>query len=257
MIQLCSPRTAFNFKATTKPRRSRRTFVSCSNKSSSIMYTFRTDHVKVFVDDDNFESPHVSVQCDERRKVVTFNYNLQSSCRIRVTLASGNKYIQGVFQCGTKRMCVVNVRDRRLPLMFDGFIDSEDECRTTSFVVGNLKELRDNHGLRVREMARAMESPIVLRIFINEAIISTPTNDNYDRSDTLANNCKDDDYYELDLLMKRLKISERNEENTVLPYRTKSLNNTRWAPVSCKTGTHLLTVNLTFTITSSTILKKL
>ncbi|ACI28736.1 agip34 [Agrotis ipsilon multiple nucleopolyhedrovirus] len=218
------------------------------------MYKFHKDHVKVFVDDDDAETPFVSVQCDERRKVVTFNYNLQSSCRIRVTLASDNKCIQGVFQCGTRRMCVVNVRDKRRPLVFDGFIDAEDECRTTSFVVGNLKELRDNHGLRVREMARAMESPTILRIFINEAIISktTPTNDNYD-IDTLAN-CKDDDD-ELDLLMKRLRIGEREDEmDTVLPYyRTKSLNNTRWAPVSCKTGTHLLTVNLTFTITTSTI----
>lgn len=215
------------------------------------MYKFNNNNLKVFAD--NVEVPLKCTLSDG--KTVTFDCKLKSSCRIKVTLATDNRYMQTVFQCGAQRMCVVNARDKRQPLVFDGFIDHEDESRTTSFVVCNLKELRHDHGLRVREMARAMESPTTLHIFINEAIVSKRStlfvSNNYNLAtcdDDGDNGGDDDDNLELYHLLQRLMIAMPTNENKILMRsRGKNLNNTRWLPVSCGTGKYLLSVNLTFT----------
>lgn len=211
------------------------------------MYKFFRDRIRVFANDAEIYFASI----DTHDNVPTLQYSLKSSpCRIRVELASDNRHLQVVFQCGTRRMCVVNARDKRQALVFDGFPDTEDEGRTTTFAVGTLKELRDNHGLRVREMARVMESPTILELFINEAIISTCATiyNNLANSDC-ENDDEDDDTAELKDLLLRL---DKHKDLILLSSRTKSVNGTHWAPVSCKTGRFLLTVNLKFTFISST-----
>ncbi|QAT90309.1 hypothetical protein KM622_gp023 [Spodoptera exempta nucleopolyhedrovirus] len=171
-------------------------------------------------------------------KLLVLVYNIENSNAVKFYIYNKNgcytKHIQAAFQHDDRVMCIVNGRNRKHPIMFDGFIDERDESRTQSFVVGNLKELQENHGLSVRQMARAMESPTILNVYINEAIISN----------NLA--CKEEGA-ELDLLMKRLTINN-NDNKFILPSKLDSkLNDTRWAPFYCKTGKHLFTIKIIFT----------
>ncbi|AIE47756.1 ac17 [Peridroma alphabaculovirus] len=220
-------------------------------------YQFQTNHVTVFVDD--AETPFVTAVVDRVNREVTYKYCLASSrARVRVTVASNGARLQGVFRCHGRRMCVVNAHDRYQPLTFDGFIDDDDddsnehsgdESRTNRFVITDLNALRPEHGLCVRDMARAMESPSVLQVFVNEAILGKEEHEKEEEgkkddnvnSNNLANNA------DLEQLMARLAV----DASVALPTaRRREHNSTRWARVSCKTGKHLLTINLTFTFST-------
>jgi hypothetical protein len=205
------------------------------------MFQLKSNYVTVFVDD--AETPFVSVVADRKERVVTYKYCIRSapSARIRVTFDTDGVRLQAVFKCRQQSMCIVNAAQR--PLVFDGFIDAEDESRTNAFVITNLNALRPDHGLRVREMARAMESPTILQIFVNEAIFEDESH--------LASRKDDDDTAELQLLMNRLKTTtEEEKDDKRLAYLRRHTNTSRWAPVSCKTGKHLLTIKLKFLFTN-------
>ncbi|QEI03430.1 hypothetical protein [Spodoptera cosmioides nucleopolyhedrovirus] len=215
------------------------------------MYEFDEGFLKVFANDGT-ESPLVpsSSHYNATNKRLTQNYNISSPCAVKVTLDSRNTHLQAVFQCDDRIMCVVNARDKRQPIMFDGFVDEhEDECKTKKFCVGTLKELDDEHGLCVRDMVRAMESPTILHVYVNEAKISTTKISSSSSSSSKKKNCNlanciNDNGVHLDELIHRLRA------NTIASppqwrWRAKS-NNTRWAPVSCKTGRLLLTATITF-----------
>nr|QED40086.1 hypothetical protein [Spodoptera frugiperda multiple nucleopolyhedrovirus] len=193
--------------------------------------------IKVFAND--AELVPVAKFYNAAEKLITLDYNIFFSCsELKVILESSqrDKFLQALFQCGNKYMCIVN-RSRDKPILFDGFVNEfEDECKTKSFNVGNLKELNELHGLCVREMARAMESPTILHVYVNEAIIS----------DHLAKHDHGADYEQL-LNKIRVNIDGGGIANVIAPPRcSKKFNKTKWAPVSCKTGKHLLTAILTF-----------
>lgn len=195
----------------------------------------------MFVND--AETPFVSVIADRKERIVTYKYCIRSapSVRVRVRFDTDDGVrLQAVFKCRQQSMCIVNAAQR--PLVFDGFIDAEDESRTNAFVITNLNALRPDHGLRVREMARAMESPTILHIFVNEAIFEDESH--------LAS--RKDDTAELQLLMNRLKTTteEEDSDDKRLAYSRRHTNTSRWAPVSCKTGRHLLTIKLKFLFTN-------
>lgn len=190
-------------------------------------------------------------------KRLTQHYNISSPCAVKVTLDSRNTHLQAVFQCDDRIMCVVNARDRRQPIVFDGFVDeNEDECKTKKFCVGTLKELNDEHGLCVRDMVRVMESPTILHVYVNEAKISTTTTTpSLSSSSSLLlskNNhnlatCIYDNGVHLDELIHRLRENTISTSSSSQRQRRRAKsNNTRWAPVSCKTGRLLLTATITF-----------
>ncbi|AAQ88180.1 hypothetical protein [Ectropis obliqua nucleopolyhedrovirus] len=105
--------------------------------------------------------------------VVIYKFCDLAKKRIRVEVASNNKYIQATFACPPKHVCIVNALNSNMPCVFDGFIDETDETKTVPFCVTPLNEIRnDAIGLlKVREMAKAMERAAILRMYINEAIV--------------------------------------------------------------------------------------
>ncbi|CDG72370.1 Unknown (Ac17) [Spodoptera exigua multiple nucleopolyhedrovirus] len=208
------------------------------------MFEFDKDF-KVFANDELL-IPSLS-HYNATNKRLMQNYNISSPCAVKVTLDSRNSHLQAVFQCDDMIMCVVNARDKRQPIAFDGFVDeNEDECKTKKFCVGTLKELDDEHGLCVRDMVRAMESPTILHIYVNEAIISSSSSSllSSNNKHNLAN-CIYDNGVHFNELIHRLR-----ENNMSLQRRRRrrqaNLNNTLWAPVVCKTGKLLLMATITF-----------
>ncbi|ACH88557.1 hypothetical protein HaMNV_gp035 [Helicoverpa armigera multiple nucleopolyhedrovirus] len=213
------------------------------------MFKFKSNHVTVFVND--AETPFVSVVADCTNRIVTYKYCISTTtpaARLKVKLDTDNSTrLQAVFKCRQESMCIVNTPKQ--PVIFDGFVDIEDESRTNAFLIkNNLNALKPDHGLRVREMARAMESPTVLQIFVNEAIFA---NESIDCPSHLASSTKEEeeeDTAELNSLLDRMK-TDFDEDKQLALLRRGQVNNSRWAPVSCKTGRHLLTIRLKFLFT--------
>ncbi|QNV47786.1 hypothetical protein [Alphabaculovirus altersperidaniae] len=214
-------------------------------------YKFEDSLLKVFANNDTEPLIFTSSQYNAADKSLIRHYEISCLSSVKVTLDSQNVMLQAVFQCEDRVMCVVNARDERQPIMFDGFVyERDDECKTKAFCVGSLKELNDEHGLCVRDMVRAMECPTILHVYINEARISYF---NSTTTTTLANICtNDDDGVHFDELIHQIR------ESTIIgggatrtrPPPTK-FNNTNWAPVSCKTGKRLLTATIYFHSTFS------
>lgn len=210
---------------------------------------YEKNMVKVFANTKEQLVP-VSSKYDATNKKLTLTYNITNPSAITVSLDTQNSFMQAVFQCDDETICIVNARDRRAPIMFDGFVNErsdDDECKTRVFCVGNLKELDYEHGLCVREMVRVMESPTILRIYVNEAVISSSSSLNLN-----ANLVYENEGADFDRLIKELKVNNV----AVTPQRrrlSKRINETRWAPVSCKTGRHLLTAIITFNNCTSKI----
>ncbi|ACI47398.1 unknown [Spodoptera litura nucleopolyhedrovirus II] len=201
------------------------------------MYEFDKSFLKVFTNDDDEELLASSSHYNATNKRLTQSYNISRPSVIKVTLDSQNSLLQAVFQCEDRIMCIVNARDASQPIVFDGFVDEQDdECKTKMFCVGALKELNEEHGLCVRDMVRAMESPTILHIYVNEAKISTDPHKNINLA-----NCISDNGAHFDDLINRLRA---NSEMTQRRRRPTKSNLTRWAPVSCKTGRHLLTATI-------------
>ncbi|AAM09149.1 hypothetical protein [Mamestra configurata nucleopolyhedrovirus A] len=211
------------------------------------MFRFKSNHVTVFVND--AETPFVSVVADCKDRIVTYKYCIStttSAARLKVKLDTDHSTrLQAVFKCRQESMCIVNAPKR--PVIFDGFVDIEDESRTNAFLIkNNLNSLKPDHGLRVREMARAMESPTILQIFVNEAIFA---NESIDCPFHLANSTQEEeDTAELYSLLDRMK-TDYDDDKQLAHLRRGQLTNSRWAPVSCKTGRHLLTIRLKFLFT--------
>ncbi|AUV65292.1 hypothetical protein [Alphabaculovirus myunipunctae] len=238
--------------------------MSCSFSSSpSTTTTTTTTTITVYVN--GVETPFVSMTVNRLDNIITYYYRLCTSTTttaptatpstIRVKLDTKGSRLQAVFKCGKKLRCVVNARDIRQPIVFDGFESENDESRTDTFLVyDGLKALKPDRGLRVRQMARAMESPTVLQIFVNEAILFNSSDD----VDVAGDDDDDDDVSlladdteELQSLLKRLLFDEQHnadDDDIVADRQCSSLKTTtRWAPVQCKTGRHLITYNLVFT----------
>jgi hypothetical protein len=216
---------------------SKRTFASCSSNDEAF-------DVTVYVND--VETPSVSADVNRLEKSIAYNYHLRTTAatnRVRVTLEAKGARLQAVFKCREKYRCVVNARAANQPLVFDGFADAHDEARTNAFLIHNIKALRPDQGLRVRQMAYAMSSPTVLQIFVNEAI----SLDDDDYASPLA-----DDTVEFQKLLLRLTDNSHNNNEAgceLAESRQYLKTTTLWAPVSCKTGRHLITINLIFTNT--------
>ncbi|AKN80685.1 hypothetical protein [Perigonia lusca single nucleopolyhedrovirus] len=81
---------------------------------------------------------------------------------------NNRKHIQATFQIGKKFLCVVNSKSCD-PIVFDGFTSPHNEMKTEPLQISYLKSLKQDHGLCVRDMAKAMNQNTILRIFINEA----------------------------------------------------------------------------------------
>ncbi|WBB27190.1 hypothetical protein [Mythimna sequax nucleopolyhedrovirus] len=217
------------------------------------MMKFKSNFVTVFVND--VETPFVSVVADCKNRIVTYKYHISTTtltARLKVKLDTDHSTrLQAVFKCRQESVCIVNALEQ--PLIFDGFVDNEDESRTNEFLIkNNLNALKPDHGLRVREMARAMESPTILQIFVNEAIFA---NKSIYYPFHLAIGTKEeeeeeeeDDTVELYSLLDRMK-SDYDGDKQLAQLRRGQITNSLWAPVSCKTGRHLLTIRLKFLFT--------
>jgi Protein of unknown function (DUF1251) len=197
-----------------------------------------------------------SSHADDKR--IIMKYILDKHCMedkiLTIDVNSNNKYIQVTFVCPPKHLCVVNAENKKNPCHFDGFASEEDEYKTKPFVVRRLNSLTEKHGLNVIEMAQTMEKT-VFTILINEAIIC----ENYKSkwyynvwfNDFLAPDVNDDDNdcfsNETYLTFKVRRILDKCK--TVHSFASDNVqlcNSTTWAPVECKTGPLLLTVDLIF-----------
>jgi Protein of unknown function (DUF1251) len=191
------------------------------------------NRITVFVDD--VETPFVSANVID--SIVTYKYSLKSSAtnRVRVMLDTAGARLQAVFRCRNRYRCVVNARRLDQPLVFDGFVNADDESCTDAFVIKNSQKLCPDRGWRVRDIARAMESPTVLHINVNEAILLDADDDD------------DDDDNDDNGLLAEYITEESAIHNNYGHQRPIMINTTRWAPVLSKTGRHLLTIVLIFT----------
>ncbi|AGR56883.1 ac17 [Hemileuca sp. nucleopolyhedrovirus] len=231
---------------------------------------------------DGVASDPVLVQGDyvNRKIIMKFvinEYNnrcvINPKIRVGVKVESNNKYIQATFASPPRHVCIVNAIDARMPCMFDGFPNDEDESQTVPFYLSKLNPLNDNNGLiNVKEIAKAMESNVLLKIFVNEASICDKLKYKkwYNRlwfknvittQDNREKNGNDDVIFvdhEMQLISELLYINKRastNFANNYICYNHQDHYNNKnkditssniWAPVECKTGPLLLTIDLIF-----------
>ncbi|AAR28906.1 ORF142 [Leucania separata nucleopolyhedrovirus] len=233
------------------------------------MFHLRNHHVRVRLDDVPFEADHVAVE--PYRKRITYTYRIPytgaKDCKrvVSVTVDSDNRYIQGTFKCKSKHLTVVNVKNKRDPLIFDGFMDELDDAKTKPFVVYHMYGLRDDHRLNSRQMAQAMGNAPKLTLFLNEAIMNVkekwysrflPTNEansaNAAYDNETLRNAEQELYQEVFdcVSTKKRKRNEPNddivEDSIVLPPDDGIINSTLWAPIDCLTGPRLAVIELIF-----------
>jgi Protein of unknown function (DUF1251) len=101
--------------------------------------------------------------------------------RVRVFVDPNGQCVQATFRCDDKFVAIVNAHNVTEQVAFDGFLSERDDARTIPFVVRRLRTLRDDHGLGVKDMARAMERQRMLIVYLNEAVLPASTNKWYTR----------------------------------------------------------------------------
>ncbi|QYC92726.1 AC17 [Trabala vishnou gigantina nucleopolyhedrovirus] len=208
----------------------------------------------------------------------TIEYVVKVNCqnaRVRVQVDSDNRYIQSTFVCSPKHISIVNANDRRSPCIFDGFVSEEDESVTQPFKVTRLHSLRENHGLNVHDMAKAMEQNVILTIFINEAhvfkktkwytriwlvdaILANNIDENDDKihknyancisgGDINKNDIHDDQYDDETQLIAQVKNTiAKSDTLFVSANNNNNHNKSMWAPIECQTGKFIVTVQIKF-----------
>ncbi|ACO53582.1 BV-ec31 [Euproctis pseudoconspersa nucleopolyhedrovirus] len=215
--------------------------------------------VNVYIDE-SLVSP-VLVETNATTDFASFKYLItgnKKTARIRATVQSNNKYIQVTFVSPPKHVTIVNANNPTIACQFDGFPSDADEFRTVPFVAARINSLNDNRKLpaKVKDVASAMETNVVIRLFINEAIVcandvklkwyrriwflSTPIVD-----DTDCNNEHVLDYENV-LIEEVKKFKETSIVNFASASRQTNFNRSVWAPVECRTGLLIAVVDLVF-----------
>ncbi|ADD73837.1 ORF128 [Lymantria xylina nucleopolyhedrovirus] len=173
-----------------------------------------------------------------------------AAARVRVeilpVLSAG--HIQAAFVQNDKHIILVNAKDPRDKLEFDGFPSEDDESQTTPFVLALLKSALPREHLDVRTKAKLMTDSNNLKIFINEAVLLRPSKWYYNLLffNPKQNDTDDENAHEKELSFK-LERERRALPNLNYSRQTNSVvNSTRWAPVDCRTGRSLLDAELLF-----------
>ncbi|AXU41565.1 BV-EC31 [Alphabaculovirus altermyunipunctae] len=226
------------------------------------MFQLRNHHVRVKLDNVAFEADHVAVE--PYRKKITYTYRIPytgaKDCKrtVSVSVDSDNKYIQGTFKWKSQHLTVVNVKNKRDPLIFDGFMDERDDAKTKPFVVYHMYGLCEDHQLSSRQMAQAMGSTPKLILFLNEAIMNAkekwysrflPNESDSAVYDAETLRAAEQELYQevFDFVSKKRRHSddaEQLEQSVILP--DVGTNSTLWAPIDCLTGPRLAIIELRF-----------
>lgn len=193
---------------------------------------------------DGRETPYSYIYAEMNKKTITCTYiidkteeneNWTGSNTVRVSIDSNNRLIQANFQHDEKCVSVVNARNCKLPVMFDGFVSPDDEACTTPFRITRLKSLPEEHNLNVRQMVKAMQSDTLLKINIYEAIV---TNEHIQKK-----------WYK-NLWFTSSAVHHLADTKFTIwtndARRKRKINQSRWAPVECDEGALILSLELVF-----------
>ncbi|UOQ18897.1 BV-EC31 [Olene mendosa nucleopolyhedrovirus] len=175
--------------------------------------------------------------------------NAAARLRVEVLPALSTNHIQAAFVQNDKHIILVNAKDPRDKLVFDGFPSEDDESQTTPFVLALLKSALPRERLDVRTKAKLMTDSNNLKIFINEAVLPRAKPSKWYYNLLFYNPKHDDD--DGDAHEKELNFKLERERRAVpnLDYVRQAssvVNSTRWAPVDCRTGRSLLDAELLF-----------
>lgn len=248
---------------------------------------FARHSITVYLDDEPYYN-YLWLKEDRENNKIICKYvikNENAQKRITISMDSNNRFIQATFDTCAGHTSVVNADDKQKPLIFDGLPSPQDETYTVPFVVSRYKALSENHGLKVKDMARAMSGETLITIYVNEAIIDTTKKRWYNNlwffaangggggggngkngSENKNKNCSLDDNTSIvsldtetgdddddmncheNYLMSKLKSSNRKRAAGGFEEKLqRKKNNSLWAPVYCvATGPLLLTVDLIF-----------
>ncbi|AAC70314.1 LdOrf-128 peptide [Lymantria dispar multiple nucleopolyhedrovirus] len=213
--------------------------------------------LRVYVDE--AETPCWRASADWERGELRLHYRVardrSAAVKVRVqvlpVLSAGP--IQAAFVQNDKHIILVNAKDARDSLEFDGFPSEDDESQTTPFVLALLKSALSQENLDVRTKAKLMTGSNSLKIFINEAVLPRPAPSKWYYNLLFFNPKRSDDDAGDDAHEKELSSKLERERRAAAPpdlhcrrQASSVVNSTRWAPVECATGRSLLDAELQF-----------
>nr|ANW09688.1 ac17 [Malacosoma sp. alphabaculovirus]ANW12339.1 ac17 [Malacosoma sp. alphabaculovirus] len=124
----------------------------------------------LYVNDVKVDFESIYIECG--RGLLTYKYILnENNCggRVKLVVDSSDEYVQVTFKCDKKHISIVNLDNKSLPIIFDGF--AVNESQTAPFVLTRFNNEKMIAGNSVRTLVDMMETPTEITMYINEALV--------------------------------------------------------------------------------------
>jgi hypothetical protein len=206
----------------------------------------------LYVNDARVDFDSIYIECG--KGLLTYKYILnENNCggSVKLVVDSSDEYVQVTFKCDKKHISIVNLDNKSLPIIFDGF--AVNESQTAPFVLTRFNNEKMIAGNSVRTLVDMMETPTEITMYINEALVPAGMAKRkwywrlFNREEgkaAAATARENNDFWKLDLLNKlydkwdaddneKLNNSSNDEmeENMCDDDGGGRVNNTQWIPV--------------------------
>jgi hypothetical protein len=132
---------------------------------------FAKFNITLYVYDVKVEFDSIHIECGTG--LITYKYILnENNCggNVKLVVDSNDEHIQVTFKSDHKHISIVNLDNKCLPIIFDGF--AVNESQTAPFALTRFNnEKMVGAGNSVRTIVAMMEMPTEITMYINEALV--------------------------------------------------------------------------------------